>query len=157
MGTDMEKTANRARMWGLTCLGMTMGIWDMVEEASVSLSPAIGAQLLRMAEKQLGLEIAGESPEHILTELARIFVDEFGYCSSADVKREGNVVSVTLVNAVGFVEFGMLIKEHGITKMFSHPFLCTGIAALNRLGVRSRSNVAFDDENKGFVVSYELI
>lgn len=156
MATEQQKYANRARLWGLTVVGMTMGIWDMVEESSLALSPQIGAQILTMLEKQLGLEIAGEKPEHLLIELGRIFVDEYGFASEAKVESADKTLRVTLENAVGTPEFAMM-KEHGVEKAFSHPFFCAGLASLTRLGLKARGSVEIDATAKRYVITYELI
>jgi len=34
------------------------------------------------------LEIAGEKPEDVLTEIGRLFVDEFGFASSVDITEQ---------------------------------------------------------------------
>ena len=95
MASEQDKIAHRLRLWALTSMGMGIGVWDMVQESSVSLSPTIGAATLTELEKQLGLEIAGEKPEDILTELGRIFVDEYGYASEAKLERTGNTLKIT--------------------------------------------------------------
>jgi hypothetical protein len=156
MATEQQKYANRARLWGLTVVGMTMGIWDMVEEASVALSPQIGAQLLTMLEKQLGLEIAGEKPDHLLVELGRIFVDEYGYASEVKVAGADKSFQVTMENAVGTAEFAMM-KARGVEKAFSHPFFCAALAAFARLGLKARGEVVADAANKRIVINFELI
>lgn len=156
MATEMEKYANRARMWGLTVAGLTVGIWQLVEEASVSISPAVGEALLSMIEKQLGLELAGEKPEHMLVELCRIFVDEYGYCTEADVVAGDKSFKVTLKNAIGTVEAQQL-KAMGITKPFSNPFTCAALAALSRLGVKARGIMDIDVPNKTQTVTLEII
>jgi hypothetical protein len=156
MATEMEKYANRARMWGLTAAGLTVGIWQMVEEASVSISPAVGEALLSMIEKQLGLELAGEKPDHMLTELGRIFVDEYGYCTEAIVEPSDKTYKITLKNAVGTVEAQQL-KAMGITKPFSNPFVCSAVAALSRLGFKARGNMEIDVPNKTQIITLEII
>ena len=156
MATEQEKMANRARLWGLTVVGMTMGIWDMVEDSAASLSPAIGSQILGMVEKQLGLEVAGEKPEDVLVELARIFVDEFGFASEANVERTDKAIVVTFKNSVGTPEFAMM-KQHGVEKLFSHPFLCTGLGALTELGFKSRARVEVDPAVKSTVITFDLV
>jgi actin-like ATPase involved in cell morphogenesis len=156
MANEQQKIANRARLWGLTVVGMTIGIWEMVEETSVALSPQIGAQILAMAEKQLGLEIAGEKPEHLLVELGRIFVDEYGYASEIKVEGTDKTFRVFLENVVGFPETVMM-KERGVEKAFSNPFFCAGLAALARLGLKVRGSLDIDVANRRFIVTYEVI
>ena len=136
MATEQEKTTHLARMLGLATVGMTLGIWELVEESATTLTPIIGTQLIGEIEKQLGLEIAGEKPEDLFVELGRIFVDEYGFASEAKVVSADKTIRVTFKNAVGSPEFAML-KERGVEKLFSHPFMCTGVAALSRMGTQS--------------------
>ena len=39
MATDQEKIAHQAQMLGLIAFGLTIGIWEMVEESATSLTP----------------------------------------------------------------------------------------------------------------------
>jgi hypothetical protein len=156
MATDQEKTSHRLRLWALTALGMTMGIWEMVEESATSLSPVIGENTLTELEKQLGLEIAGEKPEDILVELGRIFIDEYGWASEVKVVRTDKTIQANLLNAVGMPEF-INVQDHGVEKLFSHPFLCTGLAALARSGVKARGMVELDKAAKSQIVTFELL
>jgi hypothetical protein len=50
-----------------------------------------------------------------------------------------------------------MLKEQGVKKLFSHPFMCTGLAALSRLGVKSRGDVQVDAVTKGVTVNFELV
>ena len=156
MATEQEKNANRARLWGLTVIGMTLGIWDMVQESSTSLSPQIGQAILGEIEKTLGLEVAGEQPETILVELGRIFVDEYGFATEAKVEKTGNQLRVTLCNAVGIPEFSAMM-EKGVEKVFSNPFYCAGLAALSRQGSKARGNIEIDKAAKSYIVTFELL
>ncbi len=156
MATDLEKNAHRARMWGLTTTSMTFGIWEMVEELATSLTPIIGAQLLGELEKQLGLEIAGEKPADLFVELGRIFVDELGFGSEVKVENADKTIRITFQHAVGSPEYAML-KERGVEKLFSHPFLCTGIAALARMGIKARGNVEVDKAANSQTITFELL
>jgi hypothetical protein len=156
MATEQDKYANRARMWGMVVLAMTAGIWDMVEDSAVTLSPMIGATLLSLFEKNAGLEIAGDKPEQMLVELGRILVDEMGYATEAKVEGSDKTYKLTLINAVGLPEFKSL-ETKGITKPFSNPVYCTGIAAMNRLGFKCRGKIDIDVEKKTQVTTFELV
>ncbi len=156
MTAEVEKITQRARLWGLVSIGMTLGIWDMVEESSVSLSPVIGKVILHEIEKNLGLEIAGEKPENMLVELGRIFVDEFGIASEVKVENTNSGLQATLVNAVGTPEFAAL-QEKGVEKLFSQPYYCAGLAALARQGCKVRGSVEVDKSHNSQVVRFELL
>ena len=156
MATDQEKIAHQVRMLGLTTVGMTLGIWELVEESATSLTPIIGSQLLGEIEKQLGLEIAGEKPQDLFVELGRIFVDEYGFASEAKVESADKSILVTFKNAMGSLEYAML-KERGVEKLFSHPFLCTGIAAMARMGLKARGNVDIDKATNSQTITFDLL
>jgi hypothetical protein len=158
MLTDEEKLANRARLWALTDLGITIGIWDLLGQSSTALSPRIGEQILGLVEKQMGLvNFAGEEPEVILTKIAAIFVDGFGFAASSQVEKlsEKNI-KVTLVNVIGSPEFAML-KQYGVEKLFSHPFLCVCLAALSRSGVRARGEAEIKIPANDQIFTFELL
>ncbi len=156
MATEQEKNARQAQMLGLITFSMTLGIWEMVEESATSLTPIIGAQLLGEIEKRLGLEIAGEKPQDLFVELGRIFVDELGFGSEVKVESVEKTILVTFKNAIGSPEFAML-KERGVEKLFSHPFLCTGIAALTKMGIKARGNVAVDKATNTQTITFDLL
>ncbi len=156
MATEQEKSARLAGLWGLTTIGLTLGIWDMVQESALTLSLPIGKAILAYMEKLFGLELAGEKPEDILVEISRIFVDEGGFASEARVEKTDNRLQVTLVNAVGTPEFADLV-EKGVEKLFSHPFYCVGLAALSRLGCKARGTVEIDKAHNNHVVRFELL
>jgi hypothetical protein len=156
MATDIDKYALRARMWGMVVVAMTQGIWDIVEESSVTLSPMIGESLLSLLEKSAGFELAGEKPENMLVELGRILVDEFGYATEAKVEVKDKTYTLILSNAVGLPEFKAL-ETKGITKPFSNPVFCTGIAAMARLGYKCRAKMDIDLEKKIMTTVFELV
>jgi hypothetical protein len=156
MVTEQQKLDNRARLWGMTVTGMTLGIWGMVEESSTSLSPQIGMQILEMVEKDLGKKIASEKPEEAIRQLGSLFIDEFGY--AADVKVEGaeKQIRVSFSKAISAPEFAML-KQRGVEKIFSHPFMSAGIAVLARLGQKARWNVEIDPAGGNETVTFDLL
>lgn len=153
MATDDKKKANQLRLMGITMRGVALGIWDVVGETASSLGPSIGAQTLEVLEKEMGLEIAGEKPEDVLTEIGRLFVDEFGFAERVDVDSSSGSVSMVVNNCKMAALTGKLIDD-GVD-----PFICpyrnTGLAALKRLGLHARARVAFDPA-KGSVITFEL-
>jgi hypothetical protein len=155
MATDQEKITRREALWALTVSGMTLGIWEMVEESATAISPYIGNALLPMIEKQLGLEIAGGKPADLITEIGRIFVDEFGYASEAKVTATDKAVTIVLKNALGMKEGAALSAT--VKKQFANPVLCVGMAALVRAGMKCRSDSSWDVPNNSQIVSFELL
>ena len=156
MATEQEKLVHRARLWGLTTIGLTLGIWDMVQESACTLIPVIGEAILKDIEKTLGLELAGEKPDDVLVELGRLLVDESGFAAETKLEKTDKGFRITLINAVGTPEFASL-RERGVEKLFSHPVLCTGTAALARLGLKTRGDVVIDPAAKTQIVTFEIL
>jgi hypothetical protein len=156
MATEEAKLVNRTRLWGLTTVGMTLGIWDFVQESATALSPTIGDSIVKEMEKSLGLEIAGEKPEHVLTELGRIFVDEYGYAAEAKVEKTNKGFNITLIKAIGIPEY-IALRNLGVGKPFSHPFLCACLSVLARLEVRARADIIIDETEKNEIVTLEIV
>lgn len=155
MTTEQEQAINRSRMWALTVMGMAVGVWDLVEESANSLSPIIGEQILVMAEKLFDLNFEGETPEKLMSDLGFIFVDKFGFCTAIEVESSDKTIIVTGKNSVGIAEL-KAIKERGVAP-FIHPFLCTGLAGLARLGLRARAQLEISPNQQDIIIKFTLV
>ncbi len=155
MATDEQKAQNRLKMYQMIVMGMALGVWDLIGDTAKAISPKIGEQLLVMTEKEAGLEIAGETPEHVLAELGRLYVDEIGGAGAAEREVNGNELSLKLRNAVG-KELLLAVKAAGAEPFFE-PVMCCGLAALARMGKRARVSVEMWEEGNGRIIHYELV
>ncbi len=151
-----KQMANMTELSGMIVTAMTMGIWDLVEESAVTMSPMIGDELLTLIEKKAGLELNDEDPEKILTELGQIYVDDYGYGSKVTIDRDGKIFKMTFFDAVGLENY-IAIEEMGVEKPFSNPIYCTGLAALARLGLRARATTEVDMEKKTFTATFKVL
>jgi hypothetical protein len=156
MGTEQQKLENRARLWGLTVSGMTMGIWGMVEESATSLAPQIGSQILEMVEKQLGKKIDAPKADEAVRQLAGVFVDEFGYAADAKVEGTDKQIKVSFSKAISAPEFGML-QQRGVARLFSHPFMSAAVAVLARMGRKARWTVAVDPAGGNETIAFDIL
>lgn len=154
MATEEKKKENQLRLMGMTMRGVALGIWDIVGETASSLGPSIGEQTLAVMEKEMGLEVAGEKPEDVLTEIGRLFTDEFGFCESVKIEPGNDSVTMTVDKCKMATLTGKLIDD-GVD-----PFICpyrnTGVAALKRLGKNARASVKFE-KGKGSVITFEMV
>ena len=137
MATEEKKTQNRARINEITLVGLAVAVWEFVGESAVALSSQIGEEILAVLEKEMGVEIAGEKPEDVLTEIGRVFVDELGFAKSAEVQREGNSL-LLIANDCLTSDVPRRLKEQGVTKYYISPGLNASLAALKRIGVKAR-------------------
>jgi len=155
MATDEKKTQNKFKLYQMMLMGMALGIWDLIGETAKAVSPKIGEQVLMLMEKEAGLEIAGETPENILSEIGRLYVDEVGSASAAELETDGNVLSLKLRDAAGRELFSQL--QAAGAEPFFEPVMCSGLAALSRIGKRARVNVEDWEAGNGRIIHYELM
>jgi hypothetical protein len=156
MATDPQKMENRARLWGMTVTGMTLGIWGMVEESATSLAPQIGAQILEMTETVLGKKIDSDKPDEAIRRLGKLFVEDIGYAADAKVEAADKKITVVFSKAVSVPEFALL-QQKGVKKMFSHPFMSAGVAVLARMGQKARWDVVIDAAGGNETVTFDLL
>jgi hypothetical protein len=156
MVTEQQKLENRARLWGLTVSGMTLGIWGMVEESATSLAPGIGTQILEMLESKQGRKVDGQTPDEIIRQLGSLFVEEFGYAADAKVDTADKQVRIAFSRTISAPEFAQL-QQKGVKKLFSHPFMSAAIAALSRQGQKARWDVAIDAAGGNETITFDLL
>jgi hypothetical protein len=156
MATDSQILENRARLWGMTVNGMTLGIWGMMEESATSLAPQVGMQILDLLEARLGKKVDAAQPEEALRQLSKLFVDAFGYASGGRVDAAGSQIRVSFTQAVSAQELAELPPK-GVKRLFSHPFMCTGMAVLARIGRKARWDVVLDPAGANETITFDLL
>ena len=139
MATEEEKKRNLARINAMIIYGLEKGLWDLFGESALATTNTVGEGMLQILEKTMGLEITGEDPQDILTEIGRLFVDEFGIAARFDIDKTGDNVDFHIEKCVLLRVEGDLI-EVGI-KPFVCPYLNIAAAALRqRLGGKTKIN-----------------
>jgi len=112
---------------------------------------------LEILEKSMGLEIEGEDPQDMLTEIARIFVDEYGIAADFEAKAEDDHVSLRVDHCV-LMQVEEDLVDKGI-KPFVCPFLNIATAAMRqRLGAKTKiSEFDVNLEKRVCTLAFELI
>ncbi len=137
MATEEEKKRNLARINAMIIYGLEKGLWELLGESALALSTKVGEGMLESLEKTMGLEIAGEDPQDVLTEIGRIFVDEIGIAAHFDITKENSTVGLVVEKCVLLRTEADLI-ESGV-QPFMCPFLNIAAAAMrSRMGLKSR-------------------
>ncbi len=136
MATEEEKKRNLARINAMIIYGLEKGLWDLFGESALAVTTTVGEGMLEIMEKNMGLEIADEEPEDVLTEIGRIFIDEIGIAREFEIVKEGDTVSFHVDGCVLMHTEKSLIAD-GI-KPFVCPYLNIAAAAMRRrLGVKT--------------------
>ena len=151
MATDEQKKENTMQLVGITVTSLALGIWDMVGDGAYALCPAMGDQMLHLMEHRMGLEIAGENPQDVMTEIARLLVDEFGLAQRVDLDHAEEMDTMTARTCAGAPLCGAFV-QNGV-----EPFTCivrnVGFAALTRAGLRVRPQITYN-QPEGCVVAF---
>ena len=137
MATEEEKKRNLARINAMIIYGLEKGLWDLLGESALALSSAVGGGMLEQMEQTMGLEIAGEDPQDILTEIGRIFVDEIGIAAKFDITMNGDDVNFAIEHCV-ILNVEKDLVAAGVTP-FMCPYLNIATAAMRqRMGLKTR-------------------
>ncbi len=137
MATEEEKKRNLARINAMIIYGLEKGLWDLLGESALSMSATVGEGMLEKMEQTMGLEIAGEDPQDVLTEIGRIFVDEIGIATKFDIDKTDDNIDMLIENCV------LLKVEKDLVTAGIKPFMCPYLniaasAMRQRLGLKTR-------------------
>lgn len=150
MATEEQKKANQLRLANLTLLGLSTAVWDMVGDSALVFSKGIGESILPVLEKEMGLEIAGQSPEEIGNEIGRILVDEFGFAESVEISFEGDVAIQKVKNCLIY-NLCKDLTDAGVETPFFCTFKCLADAIVARMGGKVRVNIERGDDRTSII------
>jgi len=156
MATEEKKKANQLRLANLALYGVTAGLWNLLGDTSMAVGASIGEEVLQVMEKEMGLEIAGETPETVLKEIARLFADEFGFAGPIEVLTEGDTITMKVYNCLNRGLTDRLVKA-GVEIPFICPVMNAGLVAMRRLGIRAQPNVVKWVEGNGSIITFKLM
>ncbi len=157
MATEEAKKENQLRLTNMTLLSLASSTWDTLGESAFAYSGPMGNMILDVMEKEMGLEIAGESPEDVMLEINRIFVDEFGFASDIDTEVKGDgVYEVRVKNCINR-RFTDKLMEAGVEKPFVCPIMNACQAALRRMDFKAREQVEKWVEGNGSIITFKTI
>lgn len=157
MATEEKKKENRARLANLALLSVAAGAWDVLGKGVNALGGPMGDSVLKVMEKEMGLEVGGEDPEAVLMEVGRIFIDEFGFATDIEVKAlDDEHFQLKVKNCVNR-QFTDKLMEAGVEKPFICPIMNASRSALKRMGYRVHEDVEKWEEGKGSIITFSKV
>ncbi len=153
MATEEQKKQNLIRMKNLMIGGMAKALWDLFGESAFATMNEVGKDILAIMEQEMGLEIAGEDPKDVLTEIGRIFVDELGYIDSFKVEGEGKEISLLVDKCIGW-NLTQSIMKTGVDIPFTCPIMNVGEAAFLRMGKHAHRTIEPRPDVKGSKITF---
>jgi len=156
MATEEQKKKNIMRLMTLMIAGMAKALYDLFGETAFATMTEVGKTTLAIMEQEMGLEIDGENPKDVLTEIGRIFADEMGFIESFSTAEEGNKVILTVNHCQGW-DLTQTILKTGVEIPFTCPIMNVCQAALARMGRPVQKTIAPIPETRGSTITFTLI
>ncbi|MBN1179074.1 MAG: hypothetical protein JXD18_07680 [Anaerolineae bacterium] len=94
MATMEEKKLRQLRLFNNLVFGFAKGMYDLFGDAALATVDTIGEDVLEEMEHSLGLEVQGENPQNILTEIERLLIDEYGMAKGARLAISGDTINL---------------------------------------------------------------
>ncbi len=157
MATEEQKRANQFRLMSMALTGLASGVWNTLGDSAFAFSGPMGNQILHIMEKEMGLEVAGENPADVMTEIGRIFVDEFGFASDITIEQKGDEHYILRVHNCVNRTYTDTLMAAGVEKPFICPILNACQASLRRMGYRMGGDVEKWTEGKGSIITFKSI
>lgn len=137
MATMEEKKLRQLKLFNDIVFGFAKGLYDLFGESALATVDTIGEDILEDMEHELGLEIAGEDPKDILTEIERLMVDEYGLCKSAELVMDDGEIDLICEGCLMWKATRDL-QEEGIPPYTCVPMMMASAALHKRLGKKAK-------------------
>ncbi len=147
MATMEEKKLRQLKLFNDIIFGFAKGLYELFGDTAIATVDTIGEDILEDMEHELGLEIAGEDPKDILTEIERLMVDEYGLCKSAELVMEDNEIDLICEGCLVWRATSAL-REEGIPPYTCVPMMMASAALHKRLGRKAKFISIEQDEEK---------
>ena len=147
MATEEQKKARQMKLFNEVIFGLAKGMWELFGEGAYATATEVGEEIIEEMEHDMGLEIHGENPQDILTELERIYVDELGGSKLAAIKIKDDRIDVLIEDCILLHACRDLQKE-GIRPFTCIPMMLAAGALRERLGLKERVDNIVIEGNK---------
>lgn len=156
MATEEQKKKNVMRLMTLMIGGMAKALYDLFGETAFATMNEVGKSTLEIMEQEMGLEVDGENPKDVLTEIGRIFADEMGFIESFSTAEDGNKLTLTVNHCQGWNLTQSILKT-GVEIPFTCPIMNVCQAALSRMGRPVQKSISPIPETRGSNIEFTLI
>ncbi len=153
MATEEQKKKNLFRIMTIMLAGLAKSLYDLFGETAFATMNEVGKEILKIMENEMGLEISGENPKDVLTEIGRIFADEIGFIESFEVVENGNKMSLVVDKCQGWKLTQRILKT-GVEIPFTCPIMNVGEAALLRAGKHAHRAITSRPEVRGSEIAF---
>ena len=155
MATEEQKKESQIRMLKMIVGAMSKALFDLLGETAFAVMGGVGDEYLNVMEKEMGLEIAGETPKDVMMEVGRIFVDEIGYINSFKIEEKDNEIDM-LINGCHGYDLSKKLLSQGVN-VLPCPLMNICSSAFKRMGKPVRKKVAPRIKEKGSKLTFIFV
>jgi SHS2 domain-containing protein len=158
MATDEQKKLRMMHMYNILITGLAHGLYDLFGNAMVGIVEPIGEEILEEMERELGIEIHGETMEDILTEVERIIVDEYGMVDNISLEIHPETHEVDLIcTGCKLWHVTETLQAQGIPPHHCPPMMMASAALRKRSGRKARFvGITQDTKKKTCDIDFHL-
>ncbi len=156
MATEEQKKKNIMRLMTLMIAGMAKALYEMFGETAFATMAEVGKTTLEIMEQEMGLEVDGEDPKDVITEIGRIFADEMGFVESFTTEQDGNKINLKVHHCQGW-NLTQTILKTGVEVPFTCPIMNVCQAALIRMGKPAQKAIEAIPDTRGSSITFTLI
>jgi hypothetical protein len=158
MATEEQKKVRMIRLFNMIIAGMAKGLYDLFGDAAIGIVGPIGEEILEEMEHQLGLEIHGEDPQSILTEIERLLIDEYGLMKDGkiEIHPETHEVDLLVTDSLLWAASTEL-AEAGLPPLACVEMMIAEAALRKRLGRKAKFvGITFDHTTRTMDVDFHM-
>ena len=126
-----EEGMEVTRFLNIIIYGFQKALWEVMGEAAIAASYPVGKSMLEIMKKELGLKVAGEKPEDVLSGIAKRLTEDFKIAKEVKIGKSGDTITVDVEGCICLPVTQRLINT-GI-KPFACPFTNIAMAAMEEL------------------------
>jgi hypothetical protein len=154
-----DKKLRQLRLFNDLIFGFAKGLYDLFGESALATVDTIGEDILEEMEHELGLEIHGEDPETILTEIERLLVDEYGLVKSARLEIHPETHEIDMIcEGCLLTKATKELHEEGVPPYACVPMMMASAALHKRLGKKAKFvSLDQDYENRICDIDFRMI
>ena len=158
MATEEQKKIRQFRAFNIMVAGLAKGLYDLFGDAAIGVLTPMGEEIIEEMEHECGLEIHGEDPETILTELERLLVDEYGFMEKASLKINDETHEIDVI-CEGCLLWRATqdLLDANMPPLTCIPMMISEAALRKRLGKRAKFvGITRDDSKKLCDIDFHL-
>ena len=158
MATEEQKKARMIKLFNTVIAGMAKGLYDLFGDAAIGVISPVGEEILEEMEHELGLEIHGEDPENILTEIERLLIDEYGLMKDCkiEINQETHEIDLFVQGSVLWHAVEELV-DAGLPPLSCVEMMIAEAALRKRLGRKAQfKGITLDREKRIIDIDFHM-